>query len=239
MSVSLLPPGQHPDAVRDIPAVTRKTDRDFAHHVTPRNEASSRAAREEAREPTPDALLASDKLLAAKVAMTPLTELTTGAVLYLQSLRVVGYLSMLARSDDPTLAVTAATAETLEGEVPSGATGVPGTVPGSQSPLPTAGGLLSGGSASMTSLASIDSRDATPVVEVAAVSVPAGRRFSRRFVRLNGGWLLLRDFSLSPERAKAVLDAFRTLAASDGRPLTHALVNGKPYPLDKKDDHVG
>jgi hypothetical protein len=239
MSLSLLPPGQRPDAVRDVPAPPPKPGRDFAHHVTPRNEAASQT-KQDAHASTQDAVLATEKLLASKVVITPLTEPEGGAVIYAQSLRVVGYLSMLGRGSAPTDGVAGLPAEVKGAQAAASQAFVPGAAPSveemvNMSANPAFAGTMAGGRLAPSS----DVQDPSTPIEMAATTVPSEQRFARRFVRLSSGSLLLRDFSLTPDHAKAVLDAFRAIAAGDGQPLTRALVNGKPYLLDKKDDHVG
>jgi hypothetical protein len=239
MTVAPLFPGHRPDVAGAIPATPRKPDRDFARHVAHREEAqTSRARLEESREPAPDPVLASEKALTTKAVITPLAEITNGSVVYPQSLRVVGYLSMLARSDDSAHAAEANVAGTSDDETTATGTPVPDSV-SDVMPRQTVGNGIPAVAAGPGSRVAIETCDAAPAAEVLAMASPEGRRFARRFVRLSGGTLLLRDFSLGPDRARAVLDAFRTLAAIDGRPLTRATINGQSYSPDKEDDHVG
>lgn len=240
MTVAPLFPGQWPNVAGAIPATPRKPDRDFARHVAHREEAqASRARLEESREPAPDPVLASEKALTTKAAITPLAEITSGSVVYPQSLRVVGYLSMLARSDDSAHAAEANVAGTSADDTTPTNTPVLGAVSGTQVPMQTVGAGSPAPVSGPGSRVATENGDAAPAAEVFAAAAPEGRRFARRFVRLNGSTLLLRDFSLSPDRARAVLDAFRTLAAIDGRPLTQATINGKSYSPNKEDNHVG
>jgi hypothetical protein len=162
-----------------------------------------------------------------------LEEATVGAAgskLYPQSLHVVGYLSMLGLS-----LPAASDAHGLSSDRPGPsdasttapvATEVVAAVPSAQAKQ----GAITGSVAVVAVNLSDDAVEAGQSVMAtsAAASFAAPVRFTRRSLRVAGSLLLLRDFTLDPVGAKALLDAIRT-GLPGGQLIRGAVVNGTSY----------
>jgi hypothetical protein len=230
MSAPNLPPLQSPPETHAVRPPAPRPRHDFSSQLkdAPRDGVGERVA-----EPVAPFDSARSELATVQALLAEATTAPSGGKVYPQSLHVVGYLSMLGT---PSLAgpvpAAAQPVPAMAPEAPAAATAampdacLAGIDVGAESPVSP---VVAAESTAASTAAATGTDDATPAIAAtttAAMSAPV--RFARRSLRLGGSTVYLRDFTLDPAEAKAVLDAIRS-GYPDGDAIRNAVVNGKHY----------
>lgn len=239
MTATSLPPLHAPvEATKAKPPAPRPRH-DFSTHL---HASQGRTPPGRGTVPAQLPTLVEGELASVRELLTETVQPAAGGKVYAQSLHVVGYLSMLGvNGTNDTHRVMAPVAEAAILQLAAdGAIDVRESVAGS-----AASGAVSGSSivgqpfANLLPALAITSHDgAASVADVASAALAEPHRFSRRRLQIVGDTIFLRDFTLSPAQAKAVLDRIREHFSTGGE-ASHAVVNGTSYSLLRTNGYVG